>query len=139
MVVKWPFLRHNLKKNFKSHKWPFYNHLWSLFCQYIDIFHKTEIQTVILRCLVCKNLNWIKSYNKILVKIFIFSCLKMHHFRGILPKWVLTPQRVNSSRVFKTAIFSKFFLTLKYFCLSFHAWVYTIIYEGTFPFVGWKN
>ena len=40
---------------------------------YIDIFHKTEIQTVILRCLVCKNLNWIKSYDTLLVKIFIFS------------------------------------------------------------------
>jgi hypothetical protein len=26
---------------------------------YIDIFYKTEIQTVILRCLVCLNLNWI--------------------------------------------------------------------------------
>ena len=35
------------------------------FANYIDIFHKTEIQTVILRCLVCKNLNWIKSYNNI--------------------------------------------------------------------------
>ena len=28
-----------------------------------SIFHKTEIQTIILRCLVCLNLNWIKRYN----------------------------------------------------------------------------
>jgi hypothetical protein len=59
----------------------------------IKIFHKTEVQTVILRCLVCLNLNWIKSYNIILVKNSFFSCLKMHHFRAILPKWVLTPFR----------------------------------------------
>ena len=76
---------------------------------YIEIFHKTEVQTVILRCLVCLNLNWIKSYNIILVKIFLFSCLKMHHFRAILPKWVLTPQKETSSHIFKMAIFSKFF------------------------------
>ena len=36
------------------------------FGNYIDIFHKTEIQTVILRCLVCLNLNWIKSYDIII-------------------------------------------------------------------------
>ena len=40
-----------------------FDHLWSFFGNYIDIFHKTEIQTVILRCLVCLNLNWIKSYD----------------------------------------------------------------------------
>ena len=51
----------------------------------LDIFHKPEIQTVILRCLVCLNLNWIKNYD-IVVRISIFSCLKMHHFRGKIPK-----------------------------------------------------
>ena len=44
-------------------KWPFFDRLWSFFGNYIDIFHKTEIQTIILRCLVCLNLNWIKSYD----------------------------------------------------------------------------
>jgi hypothetical protein len=34
-------------------KWPFFDHLWSFFGNYIDIFHKTEIQTVILRRLLC--------------------------------------------------------------------------------------
>ena len=31
------------------------------FASYIKIFQKTEIQTVILRCLMDLNLNWIKS------------------------------------------------------------------------------
>ena len=30
---------------------------------YINIFHKTEVPTVILRCLMSLNLNWIKSYD----------------------------------------------------------------------------
>ena len=42
------------------------------FVNYINIFHKTEIQMIILMCLVCKNFIWIKSYNKILVKISFF-------------------------------------------------------------------
>ena len=130
------------------------------FTSYIYIFHKTEVQTVILKCwtslnliwiksydikhnffwqlcfsileektenlrisfkklrfrrsswvwVVCKNLSWIKSFNKILDKIFIFSCLRMHYFKGILPKWVLTPLKETSSRIFKMTTFLKFFL-----------------------------
>ena len=34
---------------------------WSFFGNYMDIFHKTEIQKVILRCLVCLKPNWLKS------------------------------------------------------------------------------
>ena len=37
-------------------KWPFYNHIWQFFANYMCIFHKTEIQTVILRCLTSLNL-----------------------------------------------------------------------------------
>ena len=37
------------------------------------------------------------------------SSLKMHYFRGSLPKWVLTPQKKTSCHIFKMAIFSKFF------------------------------
>ena len=59
-------------------KWPFYNHLWSLFANYIDIFHKTEIQAVILRYVGCLNLNWIKSCDILLAKVF--SC---HHWKCI--------------------------------------------------------
>ena len=43
---------------------------------YTNIFHKTEVQTVILRCLVYLCLNWIKSQDIILVKNIFFSCLK---------------------------------------------------------------
>ena len=46
------------------------------FGKYMNIFHKTEIQTVILRCLISKNLNWVISYNKIMIKIFFFNAWK---------------------------------------------------------------
>ena len=74
----------------------------------MKIFHKKEVQTVILRCLVCLNLNWIKSYSLILVKIIFLSCLKMHHFMASLPKWVLTSPKETSSHIFKMVIFPKF-------------------------------
>ena len=57
-------------------KWPFYDHFWAFFANCMDIFQKTEILTVILRCLVCPNVNLIKSYDILLLKIFFF----MHHF-----------------------------------------------------------
>ena len=54
-----------LEKNwkFKFKKWPFLTICGHFFGKYIDIFHKTEIQTVILRCLMSSNLNWYKSYD----------------------------------------------------------------------------
>jgi hypothetical protein len=76
---------------------------------YTKNFHKIKVQAVILRCLVCLNLNWTKSYDIILVKNIFFSYLKMHHFRAISPKWVLAPPKEKSSHIFKMAIFSKFF------------------------------
>ena len=42
-------------------------------------------------------------------EIIFLSSLKMHYFRGSLPKWVLTPQKETSCHIFKIAIFSKFF------------------------------
>ena len=42
--------------------WQFYNHFSHFFTSYINIFYKTKVQTVILRCLTSMNLNWIKSY-----------------------------------------------------------------------------
>ena len=44
-------------------KWPFYDHFWPFYVNPMDIFHKTEVQTVILRCLTSLNLNWYKSYD----------------------------------------------------------------------------
>ena len=61
-----------------TQKWAFSYHFWSFFANYMEIFHKNEVQMVILRCLVCLNLN--------LVKKFIFSCLKRHPFRGKIPR-----------------------------------------------------
>ena len=60
----------------KFQKWPFYNHFWSFFGNYINIFCKTEIQMVILRCLVCKNYDLIKSRGIILIKSFFFHAWK---------------------------------------------------------------
>ena len=65
-----------LEKNwkFKFKKWPFLTICGHFFGKYIDIFHKTEIQTVILRCSVCLNFNWIKNYDIIIVyNIFFFT------------------------------------------------------------------
>ena len=56
---------HASSVNFKkiaTDKWLFYNHIRSFLANYMFIFHKTEIQTVILRCLMSLNLNWYKSY-----------------------------------------------------------------------------
>ena len=45
-----------------THKWQFYNHLRWFLCKCMFIFHKTEVQTVILRCWTSLNLDWFKSY-----------------------------------------------------------------------------
>ena len=44
-------------------KWKIYDNIWPFFANYMFIFHKIEIQTVILRCLTSLNLNWYKSYD----------------------------------------------------------------------------
>ena len=44
-----------------THEWLLYEHFWPFFAFCMVIFHKTEIQTVILRCLTSLNLNWFKS------------------------------------------------------------------------------
>ena len=102
------FVRKFFEK-FMNHKWPFFDCFGHFFAIFMIIFHETEVQMVILRCLVSLNLNWIKSYYIILVKKFFFPCLKMHHFRAILPKWVLRPQKKISCHIFKMAILTKFF------------------------------
>ena len=52
-----------LQKKKATDKQPFEDHIWSFFANYMFISHKTEIQTVILRCLPSLNLNWYKSYD----------------------------------------------------------------------------
>ena len=53
-------------------------------------------------------LDWIISYI-IILATNIFFMSDMHHFRAILPKWVLTPTKETSSHIFKMDTFSKFF------------------------------
>ena len=48
------------------------------FANYIKIFQKTVVQTVILRCIAGLNLNWIKSYGiLIVIMIFFHACQKV--------------------------------------------------------------
>ena len=49
-------------------KWLFSNHFRHFFAFYINTFHKTEIQTVILRCWTGLNPNWFKCYDTIAKK-----------------------------------------------------------------------
>ena len=55
-----------------TQKWAISYNFWSFFAKYTKIFHKTEVQMVILRCLICLNGNWIKSYDVIGIKMFFF-------------------------------------------------------------------
>ena len=53
---------------------PFFNHFWPFFWQlltFLSIFHKTEVQTVILRCWTGLYLNWFKSYDTKCKYIFL--------------------------------------------------------------------
>ena len=43
------------------HKWPLYDYFWPFFAICMFIFHKTEVLTVILRCLT--GLHYFKSYD----------------------------------------------------------------------------
>ena len=75
-------------------KWSFLDRTWPFFANYIFVFHKTEIQTVILRCLVNLNLNWYKSFDKkqktqkVPVCVFEQNCKKME--MEIFPFCVIT-------------------------------------------------
>ena len=44
------------------YKCPLYDHSWPFFHHMCDIFHKTEVLTIILRCLMGINIDWVKSY-----------------------------------------------------------------------------
>ena len=65
------------KKTDISMSLPFYDPLWSFFGQYINIFHKIELQTIILMRLTCLNLIWINSYN---IKHIFFSFPVLYNF-----------------------------------------------------------
>ena len=67
------------KKN-PENLWLINGHLGTIsghfLANYMKIFHKKEIQTVILRCLVGLNLNWIKNCDIILVKVIFYHAWK---------------------------------------------------------------
>ena len=74
---------------FESDKWPFYNRFWSFFANYMNIFHKTEIQTVILRCSTSLKLNWYKSYdtkckNAKNARVFFYKIAKKRKWKYLL-------------------------------------------------------
>ena len=50
-------------KNVATDKWPFYDHVGPFFAKDMVIFHKTEIQMVILRCLTGLHSDYFKSYD----------------------------------------------------------------------------
>ena len=69
------FVRKNLENLWlwDYHFLTVFGHFFAIF---MNIFHKTEVQMVILRCLVSLNINWIKSYYIILVKKDFFHAWK---------------------------------------------------------------
>ena len=95
----------------KKKYWKYMTHFRTisgpLLANYIKIFHKSEVQMVILRCLVCLNPNWIKSYDLICITI-LFSKPENASFVGYFMKWVLTPQKETGSLIIKMDIFPKF-------------------------------
>ena len=82
------------------------------FANYMKIFHKAEIQTVILRCIVFLNPNWIKSNDLISVNYYFF-----HSWKCIISGLVCRSQFWHCLR--KSAlIFSKWLFFQNYLRLS---------------------
>ena len=101
------------------------------FCNYINIFHKTEVQTVILVCLTSQNLFWFKSYDTQSCKIWSYSCQKwpemvlewpfiiLFHFRTVYTYYTLNQDWEFHLKCWgKTTNFDCFVLYLA-FCLFF--------------------
>ena len=89
-----------------THKWPVLTVFGQFFANFMNIFHKTEVKTVILRCLVSLNLNWIKSYYTMLVKK-IFSMPKNTSFQGYFAEVSFGTSEGNQLSYFQNAYFDK--------------------------------
>ena len=59
VVLFTKFPRRYHQNRYTIDKWPFYEYFWPFLANSMIICHKTEVQTVILRCLT--NLTWFKS------------------------------------------------------------------------------
>ena len=69
-------------QNIATDKWSFYIISGHLFANCVLIFHKTEVQTVILRGLTSLNLNWYNSYDTKCKKVKNTNacfCTKLQH------------------------------------------------------------
>ena len=53
---------------------------------YINIFHKIELPTIILMCLTCLNLVWIKSYDIFSFPVF-YHFVKKKYWKFMTHKW----------------------------------------------------
>ena len=72
-------------QNLLTDKWSFYYHILPFFANCMLIFHKTEIQTVILRCLTSLNPSWYKSYDtefKNAKNSNVCFCTKLQHTKN---------------------------------------------------------
>ena len=75
-LFKSPSTQHTIVLCIKKQKNRWVGHFTTLsghfLANYINIFHKIELPTIILMCLTCLNLIWIKSYD--IKHIFFISC-----------------------------------------------------------------
>ena len=80
------FLAISKKKawKFTTQKWPFYDPFWPLFRQLHKIFQKTEIQTVILRCLM----GWISIGSRAMAYFFFLACFCLPNPNSLKLNWV---------------------------------------------------
>ena len=62
----------------QARSWPFYKYFQPFFANYNSSFHKTEVLTVILKGLICQNLNWtlIQHKPQFLSFPFIFNFVR---------------------------------------------------------------
>ena len=95
------FERKNLKNAWLIHFLTVCGHF---FANFMNIFKKTEVQMVILRCLVSVNLNWIKSYYIILVKAKFFHTWKCI-ISGLFRRSTFWDLRRKSAVIFSKWIF----------------------------------
>ena len=75
-----PLLNSDSKWMF-PYKWPLYDHFWPFLAICMFIFHKTEVLTVILRCLTGINNDRFKNYDmncKYFHLLFLKICTKTH-------------------------------------------------------------
>ena len=83
-------------QNITTDKWTFYYRIWPFFANCMVIFHKNEIQTVILRCLRIININCYKSYDtKRKYFHFCFFCNLVQKKHLKMTVWISVLWKIN--------------------------------------------